>query len=47
MRTGHFFADGMSREFDMLLAKEAGHFQVFWFAQGDGFLAMWAGDLLA
>jgi len=47
MRTFQFFAGGVRWKFNVFLAEDAGHFQVFWFAQSDAFLAMWAGDLLA
>jgi len=47
VRAGDFFPDGVGGEFDMSLAKEAGHFQEIGFAQNDDSLAMGAGDFLA
>jgi hypothetical protein len=47
MRTRDLSAQGMGGEFNVLLAKVAGHFQVFWFAQRNNRLAVRAWDLLA
>ena len=47
MRTGNLSAQGMSGEFNVLLAKVAGHFQVFKPAQGDGTLALRTGNFPA
>ena len=47
MRTRNLSAQGMGGEFNVLLAKVAGHFQVFWFAQRNNRLAVRAWDLLA
>jgi hypothetical protein len=47
VRTGNLLAQGVSGKFDVLLAEEAGHFQVFRFAQGDRFLTVRTGYLLA
>lgn len=44
--TFDLLSDCMGGEFDVFMAKEAGHFQVFGRAQGDGFLAARAGDFL-
>jgi len=46
MRAGHFFPDGMRRKFNVLLAKETGHFQEIKLAQSDGFLAVRTGNFL-
>jgi len=40
MRTRNFFPDGVGGEFNMPLAKEAGHFQEIGLAQDDNGLAM-------
>jgi len=47
MRAGHFFANGMRRKFNVLLAKEAGHFQRIRFAQDDDLLTLWTGNFLS
>jgi len=47
VRAGNLFTNGMGREFDMFLTKEAGHFYDFGLAQGDVGLALRATGFLA
>jgi hypothetical protein len=47
VRTFELFTKRMGREFNVFLAKEAGHFEEIGFAQGDGLLAVRARDFPA
>ena len=46
MRAGHFLANGMRWKFNVLLAKEAGHFEKIGFAQRGFLLTVRARDFL-
>jgi len=44
MWAGNFLTQGVGGKFNVPLAKEAGHFQIFGFAQSGFFLTMQAGN---